>query len=125
MTNSPKRRWLSFSLRTMFVVVTAGALLVAWILPSVKWVRQRESLLQEFDYRLTGCTTSHDPVDISKLPLTLRLLGAQPVDTIILNPEYATDADLRYFQATFPEATVTRVPVGDQWEDAPSSPPQL
>ncbi len=43
MTPAPKRRWLRFSLRTMFVVVTAVCLGLGY---QWRWITQRHSMLQ-------------------------------------------------------------------------------
>jgi len=39
MTSAPKRRWLSFSLRTLFVAMTV---LCVWLGYHLNWIRQRQ-----------------------------------------------------------------------------------
>jgi hypothetical protein len=47
MDSVPKRRWLRFSLRTLFVLTTAVAVLVGWVVYERDWVRQRHQFLRE------------------------------------------------------------------------------
>ena len=42
-----RRRWLQFSLRTMFVVVTVLAIFIAY---HVNWIRQRHRIVADSDY---------------------------------------------------------------------------
>jgi hypothetical protein len=46
MTTAPKRRWFAYSLRTLFVVVTAMALLLAWVAHARHWIQQRHEFLE-------------------------------------------------------------------------------
>jgi hypothetical protein len=45
MTHPPRRRWFRWSLRTMFVVVTAAAFLCGWVVYQLNWIRQRRDYL--------------------------------------------------------------------------------
>ena len=45
MSESPKRRWLRFSLRTLFVVVTVLAAFSGWVVYHLNWIRERHQLL--------------------------------------------------------------------------------
>ena len=45
--NAPRRRWFSFSLRTLFVVVTIAAIAGGWVMYQVSWIRQRRTMLDE------------------------------------------------------------------------------
>ena len=46
MNPAPKRRWLQWSLRMLFVAVTVVALFLAWLAHAAIVVREREQLLQ-------------------------------------------------------------------------------
>ena len=71
------RRWFRFSLRTMFVLVTAFCCWLGW---SANWLLERQQFLESTDpdrlrpwlFHLTFDTPSE------RLPLSLRILGAKP-----------------------------------------------
>jgi hypothetical protein len=46
MTPAPKRRWFSFSLRTLFVVVTASAAAIGYLTWKAKLLRERNELIE-------------------------------------------------------------------------------
>src|SRR4051812_44517476 len=44
-SESPRRRWLRFSLRTMFVLMLLASIPLAWVGYSLNWVRQRQAII--------------------------------------------------------------------------------
>ncbi len=93
----PRRRWLSFSLRTLAVLLTAMCLFLGWIGP--KWIEaQREERIVEqlraagiwisYDYQQEW--TNGDPDPIPYGPFVLRYLFGEHtfsrVDTLIVQP---------------------------------------
>jgi hypothetical protein len=53
MTLAPKRRW-SYSLRTLFAVVTVLGVALGWGAYSLNWIEQRHSLCGQAAYMLGG-----------------------------------------------------------------------
>jgi hypothetical protein len=92
--------WFRFSLRTLFVVVT---LLCVWLGYQVNWIRQRRAFLASHDYFASGCDgnrKSLPPLQCSRAPWSLRLLGENGVEEIYLpSPEEQEQA-----RRLFPEA---------------------
>lgn len=41
MDDKPRRRWLAFRLRTLFVLIAVAAVPLAWVGYSLSWIRQR------------------------------------------------------------------------------------
>jgi hypothetical protein len=114
---APKRRWFRFSLRTLlfFVAAVTG---LAWIGMTWGRVRQHNQIAREA-IESEGMDGRHF-VEASllpeewalrrraKLPYMWSLLGAEPMDVIVLDPNLYDDGDLRLYQRYFPEADVTR-----------------
>lgn len=81
MTPGPHRRWFRFSLRGLFVVVTLFALLSAWMVYQLNWIRQRHQALDWLNSSegswcapsLVGARTQ------VSAPWGLRLLGEQGI----------------------------------------------
>ena len=78
---TPKRRWLRFSLRGMFVLVTVLGVWLGW---NASIVRQRQAARAEFlnegwELNRDG---SPDPI---RLPWIRRLLGDEPVGAIYVD----------------------------------------
>jgi hypothetical protein len=115
-TPSHPRRWLTFSLRSFFVLLTV---LTAWFGWNLHQVRQREVVLQHM--RQPPLSTSAQYAWITpqdkynyqtkpwrSLPFMWSLLGAEPMDSINLNPNVYSEDDRQYIQRLFPEATILR-----------------
>ncbi len=118
--SKPRRRWLSFSLRTLFVVVTALAAAISianWISSNAKLVAERREILGRMKSEGTGV----DVVDsestffliagreigpVAPLPWVRKMLGDKRVAVIRLGKVRPKFDDLCRARKAFPEATV-------------------
>lgn len=106
-TPALKRRWLRFSLRTVFVVVTVLAVFLGWLVFQLNWIEQRRQAVADgtVDMRIIH-TFEHTP---RRVPWTLRLFGEHEIDAdALLLPPTATEADVARVRGLFPEAYVDR-----------------
>ena len=100
-----KPRRVRFSLRSLFVILTAGCIWLAWQANSV---HERKRLLERISTSQHGRVFPYDP-RYGKLPWTWSLLGARPVGGLCiehgtLGKEEATLKERDYVRAYFPEA---------------------
>ena len=107
MTPAPKRHWFRFSLRTLFVTVTALGLLFGWLAWNVQWVNERQRLLGWADdihisHGILGVVRNSPP---RRLPIMWRLLGAQRIDVFTFDKAVPI-SDQEQLKAAFPEAIV-------------------
>jgi hypothetical protein len=83
----PRRRWFRFSLRTLFLVVTA---LACWLGYQLHWIRERHKFLDEVEHEqpqrlltvLMASAFDEDPRLVPfapKAPLSLRIFGESAV----------------------------------------------
>src|SRR5258708_4110141 len=82
MTTALKRHW-TYSLRTLFIVITAAGVSIGWATWNVKWISQRRA----FGGRNSGnhfllLMTVHDPAQ--KPSLILSWFGEKPVYSLRL-----------------------------------------
>jgi hypothetical protein len=110
---APKRRWFRFSLRTMFVVVTA---LCIWLVVHEKWVKDRARVLRWLDQfpAASGEPPMYyvaDDIHHKPAPLSLLVLGDRTIR--IVHVPFGDDASLeiaelrvRDARRLFPEAEV-------------------
>ena len=108
MIERPKRRWFAFSLRTLFVVLTALAIWFGW---NLYLVRQRKEtaryLIMQGGVYVFDYASEAQPLRPWKpLPLLFSWLGAEPVARIHLPKSNFSDEDRQQLQSLFPEATV-------------------
>jgi hypothetical protein len=105
MTPTPKHRWFAYSLRTLFVVVTAFGTWLGW---NLHVVHQRQDLRknlkgQQIQFSHSGKKTA------PSVPAIRRLLGDEAVDTIVF-PHHlmatAQEADVEEIRRMFPEAEI-------------------
>ena len=111
MSETPKRRW-SFSLRTLFVVVTIFACWLGW---NVHQLQKREAFQQSLLER--GVVFLDDPPisttgPTKRMPLTWYLLGAKPVVAIELHPSLLEEIGESTITAYFPEAEIVKATMG-------------
>ena len=105
MTPILKRHW-SFSLRTLFALMTVVALIVGY--PAMK-VTERRWLARRLETRgalvvTWSDETGHDP------PAILRAFGAKPVQWIELPKKGFTSFDMSHIAGCFPEARISERP---------------
>ena len=113
------RRWLRFSLATVFVVLTAFTCWLGWNLYRVK---ERQRVRQEIGWRGARLYTPgflaqgdrHKPTGQHALPAIWSLLGAEPLGSIELPAQEFGEDERLHIQSLFPEADVSipRVPPG-------------
>jgi len=103
----PRRRWLRYSLRTLFVLVTVLGVFLAWLTVQLKWIRDRHEALERVDPAWRDVAEESR----SQMPWGLRMLG-EPAHEAIAFPEaeHSTleqvEAHGRRLQRLFPEAAI-------------------
>lgn len=114
MLDKPRRRWLTFSLRTFFAVLTIAGLWIGW---NVDRVRKRDAALRYFNQashpanlppasvQMLDPALPRNPPPWKKMPWMWQLLGAKPVDSIRLIATFG-EQDRWYIESLFPEADV-------------------
>lgn len=108
MPTSPRRRWVQSSIGILLVI---AAVVVIWFAYGLHWVKSREQTLQHLkedgaDIYLPG--DGGMPTEPwRELPLTLRLVRAEPVSAIILNKNRHSQEDRDHMRSLFPEASFT------------------
>jgi hypothetical protein len=103
--STPKRRWYRWSLRTLFVVVTALGISFGSVAYNLNWIRQRHQALQIWT-GLQGPSTS--------APGMLWIFGEPGYEVVVKmriprTTKYPTGEDrneCNRMQALFPEASV-------------------
>lgn len=115
MDEQPRRRWGTFSLRTMFVVMTVFCCWLGW---EMSIVRQRQTVLKELrlnpDYRLTLAADWEkgqmpgiwpDIPPVARIPTLRTWLGDQAVQELWY-PHFQTESqpEVRRLARIFPEA---------------------
>ena len=106
MVEQPKcrRRW-TFSLRTLFVVMTLAGVAcgIGW---TVHRVHDRDRLLASLRVRgaLVGKAVSDAPA--RGVPFLWSMLGARPVGVFVLPEDGFTNAEVAEIAAMFPEAAI-------------------
>jgi hypothetical protein len=114
MNEKPRRRWLRFGLRTLFVVVTVRCCWLAW---ETSVVRQRKAVMQEYQtngmFHFTSAAEftpyplpGEPPPPVATVPLVRSWLGDVAIQQVWfyrhgLGP---TDADIQRVTRVFPEA---------------------
>ncbi len=111
MTITPQRRW-SFSLRTLFVVVTLLGLVAGWVVYQLNWIRQRRQAVETGEVGLVLLPSAFSAPLYPKPqlpPWTLRLFGEQTLNAQgLVSAPGISDSDLRRLRALFPELQVDR-----------------
>jgi hypothetical protein len=117
METAPKRRWLRFSLRTMFVAFTGVAVWLGW---NLHIVRLRRAAIEAWSERWSPSNVTvwtvtaalekgplygeKNPI-IPQVPWIRHLLGDEAVSTVILTWDVTEDARISVRELS-PEATV-------------------
>jgi hypothetical protein len=105
-----KRRWFRFSLRTLFVVMTVFAFWFGWNIRKVQRRGQFAKHLVACQASVTSSSdagTAHHPWRKERLPWAWKLLGAEPIYSIILlAPNGFNQTDAKVIAELFPEAIV-------------------
>src|SRR4051812_25193743 len=101
---APRRRWFSFSLRTMFVAILVLSLPLGYFGWQLQVVRERRAVLEEirrldpynFEFFVhdinrrqesrSGMRSGVKDYDRSRIPLVRRLLGDEPYVELLLPP---------------------------------------
>ena len=118
MVEKPRRSWFSFSLRTMFVVMTA---LCCWLAWESHVVRQRKSVLRDLktkpgmevttaaDWAMRFDSTATVPPP-AQIPLARRWLGDEAIQEIGYTADFnePSPAELGCLARIFPEAELRR-----------------
>ncbi len=105
----PRRRWFRFSLRALFLVVTAFG---CWLGYQLNWIRQREEFLASGRGSESIYVISHQPI---RAPRVLSLLGERGRVLI----EVSDSRDVAEARRLFPEANIshagtTKTPLGER-----------
>jgi hypothetical protein len=101
---APKRRGLRFSLRTLFVVVTALACWLGW---NLHQVRERDRMAAWIAAEGGSVTNGPSTRPWKTLPRSWSVLGAEPVSQIVFGGSNRYNLeDLHRAEALFPEAEI-------------------
>jgi hypothetical protein len=111
MNAKPRRRWLAFRLRTLFVLIAVATVPLAWVGYSLEWIRQRHRALTASDgihflgpaARVEWPTRKYDAPTTA--PAGLWLFGEKGIAVYFWSP-IAPDID--ECRRLFPEAEVVR-----------------
>jgi hypothetical protein len=99
---APRRRW-SFSLWTLFLVVTVACASAGWVAYQLNWIRGRHAALARIGY--SDVEFDRDETAPPGLPLGLRAFGEPGWESLPLGRK-ATMREIRELHALFPEATI-------------------
>ena len=116
MTTTCKRRWLRFSLRTVFVIVT---LVACWLGYQLNWIHQRRTIVDGWPKWRVGNRGDAPPPDAPCVLWLFAEPGYQEVirlvvvnDIVVESQDYKSSspdellAELRRTKTLFPEAKV-------------------
>jgi len=103
------RRWFTFSLRTLFVIVTILGASVGWLVVQFKWMRERNQpppvILGETQCWIAGG-------ELGEAPWSLRPFRATGykkvfVQTLLRSTEQGRSEAMEHVKSLFPEADVS------------------
>jgi hypothetical protein len=106
MTTAQKHRW-SFSLRTLFAMVTVIGIALGWLGWDLHQVRERTRVLKKVGR--IGVVIPRQMIhthDEKPLPFTWKLLGAEPMNWVLFDSEGLSDRECHNIARLFPEAIV-------------------
>lgn len=107
MTPALKRRWLRFSLRTLFVVLTVAACCLGWIVNQLIWLNARRAAIAEIRHPGDWYKYADSELPETRSPWQIRLMGGGAIVKIIAPNR--TESELKRLRGLFPEAEVTDV----------------
>jgi hypothetical protein len=107
MTPDPKRRWFrfSFSLRTLFVVVTVLACWMGW---AVHLARARQAFQHQVEARggRISPQTAFKQVPYKRMPLLWLASGVGRIDFIDMSENEFSESEIQVARDLFPEAQI-------------------
>ena len=101
MPTPTRRRWYQVSIRTLLAIVAVLAIWLAW---GLHWVRSREETLRALktdEFVQITYPAGMPPRPWKEMPVTLRLLRAEPVGVIYLGRDDFSQLDIDRVQALF------------------------
>jgi hypothetical protein len=114
MEEKPKRRWRTFSIRTLLLLMIPIGCWLGW---NLHQVRERQKLLKAWETHLdyfgyfgwidTDLVVGPPHWDSGKLPFCWELLGAKPVEILTLPAHQFSDSEADRIRRLFPETKVT------------------
>jgi hypothetical protein len=122
-TATPRRRWFTFSLRTLLVLVTLAACITCWLAYHLTWMNQRRQAIewlaaQEdswYSPSLRGAQVQR------RAPWQLWMLGEGGVLAIGIDREFDGRSPVPFnaeqLKSLFPEARVDKSMNGRFWDD--------
>ena len=96
-----RRRWIRYSLRTLFVLVTLVCVYLGW---AMNWIRQRREFLNRHDVTSYISYVSY-AYSSNRAPAPLRLLGEEGIGLLFFS---GSDEEMKEAERLFPEAKVSR-----------------
>jgi len=117
----PRRRWFRYSLRTLFVLVTLMAVLLAWIGVQLKWIHDRHELSPHYNrttvvykaYHHYDETHPYKTAPYKTAPWSLRVFGEKGVDEIEIDRDQsgsAQESERQRLGSLFPESDLVERP---------------
>jgi hypothetical protein len=101
---TPRRNGFSFSLRTLFVVLTVLAIPLGWLGYQLNWIRRRHDARQSGDL-FTSLDDPFKDEHYFAAPFTLRMFGEVGVERITL-VRGGSQQEIERIRRLFPEAQV-------------------
>ncbi len=108
------RRWFRFSLRTLFLVITAVSLWLGWNYRIVHERKEiRRQILQDMDARKCLVRTSWWPDEPPQFSWTRTLLGDEPwFSGFFLSKRHYSEQDVELIHLAYPECEIH---LGHKW----------
>jgi len=101
--SSPRHRRFRFSLRTLFVLVLALSVPLAWLSVQLKWIHDRHQALEHHDALIVFWAAGNsDP----EAPWSIRIFGEKGRTAITLRDD-KSEAERTRLKKLFPESIVT------------------
>ena len=99
--SQPRRRWLAFSLRTLFVIVTLFSMILAWGTYQINWIRERREFRNSGVGKVWIYTFKVKPI---RPPWSLRIFGEGTLGGNMVELPYPEDdPEFKRIRRLFPE----------------------